>query len=166
MYPDFEKTKIIDNVVYCNIGQSLQLNSFGFSFNDINDVKLNKQISITVNNVKHTRVCSLIQDVNKNLYLRFRRITEDFEDNMICQFYYKSKDFKCASCNQFYQGQDLKDPCCPMKTNLIIFNTCEIYQIDFLTISNFNYKKGLSKEEFISLHFGSVVDTIMLGEPV
>ena len=50
MYPDFEKTKIIDNVVYCNIGQSLQLNSFGFSFNDINDVKLNKQISITVNN--------------------------------------------------------------------------------------------------------------------
>ena len=67
MYPDFEKTKIIDNVVYCNIGQSLQLNSFGFSFNDINDVKLNKQISITVNNVKHTRVCSLIQDVDKNL---------------------------------------------------------------------------------------------------
>jgi hypothetical protein len=53
-----------------------------------------------------------------------------------------------------------------MKSNLIIFNTCEIYQIDFLTISNFNYKKGLSKEEFMSLHFGSVVDTIMLGEPV
>jgi hypothetical protein len=53
-----------------------------------------------------------------------------------------------------------------MKSNLIILNDCEIYKVDFLDKDNFEDKKNNSKLDFVSLHFGSVIDTIMLGEPV
>lgn len=166
MYPQFEKTKIIDGIVYCNVGNSLVLNSFGFGYKDINNIKINKQVSIFVNNVRHTRVCSLIYDLERNLYLRFKQISNDFHDDMICQFFYKSRDFECASCGEFYQGQHFKKPCCSMKSNIIIMNDCEIYQINFLSTYDFMKKKTESKNEFLDLHFGSIIDTIILGDPV
>jgi hypothetical protein len=166
MYPEFEKTKIIDDMVYCNIGKAYQKSTFGFSYSNINAINISKQISINVNDIQHSRVCSLIQDIDDNIYLRFRKITEDFHEDMLCQFYFKSKDFSCASCKHFYQGQDLKESCCQMKSNLIILNDCEIYKVDFLDKDNFEHRKSNSKIDFLSLHFGSVIDTIMLGDPV
>ena len=76
MYPDFEKTKIIDNVVYCNIGQSLQLNSFGFSFNDINDVKLNNNISLCIaeNVLTYSNASNLLFLTTLKIYFPFSQI--------------------------------------------------------------------------------------------
>ena len=89
MYPEFEKTKIIDDMVYCNIGKAYQKSTFGFSYSNINAINISKQISINVNGIQHSRVCSLIQDIDGNIYLRFRKITEDFHEDMLCQFYFK-----------------------------------------------------------------------------
>ena len=91
MYPEFEKTKIIDDMVYCNIGKAYQKSTFGFSYSNIYTVKISQQLSISVNGIHHPRVCSLVQDLNGHIYLRFRKITDDFHEDMLCQFYFKSK---------------------------------------------------------------------------
>ena len=46
MYPEFEKTKIIDDMVYCNIGKAYQKSTFGFSYSNINAINISKKISL------------------------------------------------------------------------------------------------------------------------
>lgn len=166
MYPDYEKNKLIDDWVLSHIANENLLSSFGFVHNNIDNIKLGRQVDIFINDTKYARHCQLLQDVDRNLYLKFKLISADLQEYMIPQIFYKSDHFKCLSCGVNYFKNENVESCCLMKRNIIELYDATIYKICFLNIDNYPAQQHNSKEEFAVTHFSSIVDTMMLGDPI
>jgi hypothetical protein len=102
MYPDYEKNKLIDDWALSHVANENLLSSFGFSHNNIDNIKLSNQVEIYINNTKYTRHCQLLQDIERNLYLKFKTISAAIEEYMVPQIFYKSEQFKCLSCGVYF----------------------------------------------------------------
>ena len=166
MYPDYEKNKLIGEYALSNIANERLLSSFGFSHNNIDDLQLDKQVDIYINHEKYVRRCQLLQDTDRNLYVKFKSISADIQEYMIPQIFYKAKKFKCLSCRVDFFKTENAESCCSMKNNIIEICEASIYKICFLNIDNYYSQHHNSKEEFAEMHFSSIVDTMMLGDPI
>jgi hypothetical protein len=166
MYPDYEKNKLIDDWALSHVANENLLSSFGFSHNNIDNIKLSNQVEIYINNTKYTRHCQLLQDIERNLYLKFKTISAAIEEYMVPQIFYKSEQFKCLSCGVYFFKSENVESCCSMRNNIVEIYDASIYKICFLNIDNYSTQHHNSKEEFAITHFSSIVDTMMLGDPI
>jgi hypothetical protein len=165
MTPTFERIKIYGDEVICNLISHNQISSFSFLYDSNESLSLSPNFKITVEDTEHTRRCQLIKNSNTELYLKFKKISLDLDESFICQPFIRAESFTCISCNNHF-SKDNSSICCSFKNNIIKINKGIIYKISFLNYKTYLKNINKSREEFKLLHFASVVDTMLLGDPI
>jgi hypothetical protein len=165
MTPSFEKLKIYGDEVICSLISLNQISSFGFLFNSNENLTLSKDFKITVDGIEHTRRCQLIKNSKTELYLKFKKISLDLDESFICQTFIRAESFTCLSCNHNF-SKDNSSSCCSFKNNIIKINKGSIYKLSLLNYKTYLNNISKSRDEFKLLHFASVVDTMLLGDPI
>jgi len=165
MTPSFENLKIYGDEVICSLISLNQISSFGFLFNSNENLTLSKDFKITINDVEYIRKCQLIKNSNTELYLKFKKISLDLDESFICQPFIRAESFTCLSCNHNF-SKDNSSSCCSFKNNIIKINKGSIYKLSLLNYKTYLNNISKSRDEFKLLHFASVVDTMLLGDPI
>jgi hypothetical protein len=165
MTPSYENLKIYGDEVICSLISLNQISSFGFLFNSNENLTLSKDFKITIDDVEYIRKCQLIKNSNTELYLKFKKISLDLDESFICQPFIRAESFTCLSCNHSF-SKDNSSPCCPFKNNIIKINKGSIYKLSLLNYKTYLKNISKSRDEFKLLHFASVVDTMLLGDPI
>ena len=165
MTPSFENLKIYGDEVICSLISLNQISSFGFIFNSNENLTLSKDFKITVDDIEHIRRCQLIKNSNTELYLKFKKISLDLDESFICQPFIRAESFTCLSCNHNF-SKDNSSSCCSFKNNIIKINKGSIYKLSLLNYKTYLNNISKSRDEFKLLHFASVVDTMLLGDPI
>ena len=165
MTPSFENLKIYGDEVVCSLISLNQISSFGFLFNSNENLTLSKDFKITIDEVEYIRKCQLIKNSNTELYLKFKKISLDLDESFICQPFIRAESFTCLSCNHNFL-KDNSSSCCSFKNNIIKINKGSIYKLSLLNYKTYLKNISKSRDEFKLLHFASVVDTMLLGDPI
>ena len=165
MTPSYENLKIYGDEVICSLISLNQISSFGFLFNSNENLTLSKDFKITINDVEYIRKCQLIKNSNTELYLKFKKISLDLDESFICQSFIRAESFTCLSCNHNF-SKDNSSSCCSFKNNIIKINKGSIYKLSLLNYKTYFNNISKSRDEFKLLHFASVVDTMLLGDPI
>jgi hypothetical protein len=165
MTPSYENLKIYGDEVICSLISLNQISSFGFLFNSNENLTLSKDFKITINDVEYIRKCQLIKNSNTELYLKFKKISLDLDESFICQPFIRAESFTCLSCNHNF-SKDNSSSCCSFKNNIIKINKGSIYKLSLLNYKTYLKNISKSRDEFKLLHFASVVDTMLLGDPI
>jgi hypothetical protein len=165
MTPSFENLKIYGEEVICSLISLNQISSFGFLFNSNENLTLSKDFKITIDDVGYIRKCQLIKNSNTELYLKFKKINLDIDESFICQLFIRAESFTCLSCNHNF-SKDNSSSCCSFKNNIIKINKGSIYKLSLLNYKTYVKNISKSRDEFKLLHFASVVDTMLLGDPI
>jgi hypothetical protein len=165
MTPSYENLKIYGDEVICSLISLNQISSFGFLFNSNENLTLSKDFKITINDVEYIRKCQLIKNSNTELYLKFKKISLDLDESFICQSFIRAESFTCLSCNHNF-SKDNSSSCCSFKNNIIKINKGSIYKLSLLNYKTYLNNISKSRDEFKLLHFASVVDTMLLGDPI
>jgi hypothetical protein len=165
MTPSYENLKIYGDEVICSLISLNQISSFGFLFNSNENLTLSKDFKITINDVEYIRKCQLIKNSNTELYLKFKKISLDLDESFICQPFIRAESFTCLSCNHNF-SKDNSSSCCSFKNNIIKINKGSIYKLSLLNYKTYLKNISQSRDEFKLLHFASVVDTMLLGDPI
>jgi hypothetical protein len=165
MTPSYENLKIYGDEVICSLISLNQISSFGFLFNSNENLTLSKDFKITINDVEYIRKCQLIKNSNTELYLKFKKISLDLDESFICQPFIRAESFTCLSCNHNF-SKDNSSSCCSFKNNIIKINKGSIYKLSLLNYKTYLNNISKSRDEFKLLHFASVVDTMLLGDPI
>ena len=165
MTPSFENLKIYGEEVICSLISSNQISSFGFLFNSNENLTLSKDFKITIDDAEYIRKCQLIKNSNTELYLKFKKISLDLDESFICQPFIRAESFTCLSCNHNF-SKDNSSSCCSFKNNIIKINKGSIYKLSLLNYKTYVKNISKSRDEFKLLHFASVVDTMLLGDPI
>ena len=165
MTPSFENLKIYGEEVICSLITLNQISSFGFLFNSNENLTLSKDFKITIDDAEYIRKCQLIKNSNTELYLKFKKISLDLDESFICQPFIRAESFTCLSCNHNF-SKDNSSSCCSFKNNIIKINKGSIYKLSLLNYKTYVKNISKSRDEFKLLHFASVVDTMLLGDPI
>ena len=165
MTPSFENLKIYGDEVICSLISLNQISSFGFIYESNENLTLSKDFNIVLNDLEHTRRCQLIKNSNTELYLKFKKISLDLDESFICQPFIRAESFTCLSCNHNF-SKDNSSCCCSFKNNIIKINKGSIYKLSLLNCKTYLKNISKSRDEFKLLHFASVVDTMLLGDPI
>jgi hypothetical protein len=165
MTPSYENLKIYGDEVICSLISLNQISSFGFLFNSNENLTLSKDFKITIDDVEYIRKCQLIKNSNTELYLKFKKISLDLDESFICQPFIRAESFTCLSCNHNF-SKDNSSSCCSFKNNIIKINKGSIYKLSLLNYKTYLNNISKSRDEFKLLHFASVVDTMLLGDPI
>ena len=165
MTPSFENLKIYGEEVICSLISLNQISSFGFLFNSNENLTLSKDFKIIIDDVEYIRKCQLIKNSNTDLYLKFKKISLDLDESFICQPFIRAESFTCLSCNHNF-SKDNSSSCCSFKNNIIKINKGSIYKLSLLNYKTYVKNISKSRDEFKLLHFASVVDTMLLGDPI
>jgi hypothetical protein len=165
MTPSYENLKIYGDEVICSLISLNQISSFGFLFNSNENLTLSKDFKITIDDVEYIRKCQLIKNSNTELYLKFKKISLDLDESFICQPFIRAESFTCLSCNHNF-SKDNSSSCCSFKNNIIKINKGSIYKLSLLNYKTYLKNISQSRDEFKLLHFASVVDTMLLGDPI
>ena len=165
MTPSFENLKIYGEEVICSLISLNQISSFGFLFNSNENLTLSKDFKITIDDAEYIRKCQLIKNSNTELYLKFKKISLDLDESFICQPFIRAESFTCLSCNHNF-SKDNSSSCCSFKNNIIKINKGSIYKLSLLNYKTYVKNISKSRDEFKLLHFASVVDTMLLGDPI
>jgi hypothetical protein len=165
MTPSYENLKIYGDEVICSLISLNQISSFGFLFNSNENLTLSKDFKITIDDVEYIRKCQLIKNSNSELYLKFKKISLDLDESFICQPFIRAESFTCLSCNHNF-SKDNSSSCCSFKNNIIKINKGSIYKLSLLNYKTYLKNISKSRDEFKLLHFASVVDTMLLGDPI
>ena len=165
MTPSYENLKIYGDEVICSLISLNKISSFGFLFNSNENLTLSKDFKITINDVEYIRKCQLIKNSNTELYLKFKKISLDLDESFICQPFIRAESFTCLSCNHNF-SKDNSSSCCSFKNNIIKINKGSIYKLSLLNYKTYLKNISQSRDEFKLLHFASVVDTMLLGDPI
>jgi len=165
MTPSYENLKIYGDEVICSLISLNQISSFGFLFNSNENLILSKDFKITIDDVEYIRKCQLIKNSNTELYLKFKKISLDLDESFICQPFIRAESFTCLSCNHNF-SKDNSSSCCSFKNNIIKINKGSIYKLSLLNFKTYLKNISQSRDEFKLLHFASVVDTMLLGDPI
>ena len=165
MTPSFENLKIYGEEVICSLISLNQISSFGFLFNSNENLTLSKDFKIIIDDVEYIRKCQLIKNSNTELYLKFKKINLDIDESFICQPFIRAESFTCLSCNHNFL-KDNSSSCCSFKNNIIKINKGSIYKLSLLNYKTYLKNISKSRDEFKLLHFASVVDTMLLGDPI
>jgi hypothetical protein len=165
MTPSYENLKIYGDEVICSLISLNQISSFGFLFNSNENLTLSKDFKITIDDVEYIRKCQLIKNSNTELYLKFKKISLDLDESFICQPFIRAESFTCLSCNHNF-SKDNSSSCCSFKNNIIKINKGSIYKLSLLNYKTYLNNISRSRDEFNLLHFASVVDTMLLGDPI
>ena len=165
MTPSYENLKIYGDEVICSLISLNQISSFGFLFNSNENLTLSKDFKITINDVEYIRKCQLIKNSNTELYLKFKKINLDLDESFICQSFIRAESFTCLSCNHNF-SKDNSSSCCSFKNNIIKINKGSIYKLSLLNYKTYLKNISQSRDEFKLLHFASIVDTMLLGDPI
>ena len=165
MTPSFENLKIYGEEVICSLISLNQISSFGFLFNSNENLTLSKDFKIIIDDVEYIRKCQLIKNSNTELYLKFKKINLDIDESFICQLFIRAESFTCLSCNHNF-SKDNSSSCCSFKNNIIKINKGSIYKLSLLNYKTYVKNISKSRDEFKLLHFASVVDTMLLGDPI
>jgi hypothetical protein len=97
--------------------------------------------------------------------LKFKKISLDLDESFICQPFIRAESFTCLSCNHNF-SKDNSSSCCSFKNNIIKINKGSIYKLSLLNYKTYLNNISKSRDEFKLLHFASVVDTMLLGDPI
>ena len=165
MTPSYENLKIYGDEVICSLISLNQISSFGFLFNSNENLTLSKDFKITIDDVEYIRKCQIIKNSNTQLYLKFKKISLDLDESFICQPFIRAESFTCLSCNHNF-SKDNSSSCCSFKNNIIKINKGSIYKLSLLNYKTYLKNISQSRDEFKLLHFASVVDTMLLGDPI
>ncbi len=165
MTPDFENLKICGDEVVCCLISSNQVSSFKFIYDSNESLTLSSDFKIYLNGQEHARRCMLIKNSNKELYIKFRKISLDVDESYICQVFIKADSFSCLSCNKNFTSSNTS-LCCAFDKNIIKINSGKIYKMSLLNHKTYFKNYSQSRDEFKLLHFASVVDTMLLGDPI
>jgi hypothetical protein len=165
MTPSFENLKIYGDEVICSLISLNQISSFGFLFNSNENLTLSKDFKITIDDVEYIRKCQIIKNSNSELYLKFKKISLDLDESFICQPFIRAESFTCLSCNHNF-SKDNSSSCCSFKNNIIKINKGSIYKLSLLNYKTYLNNISQSRDEFKLLHFASVVDTMLMGDPI
>jgi hypothetical protein len=165
MTPSFENLKIYGEEVICSLISTNQISSFNFIYESNENLTLSSNFKITVDDIDHTRRCQLIKNSNTELYLKFKKISLDLDESFICQPFIRAESFTCLSCNHNFSKDNLL-PCCSFKNNIIKINKGSIYKLSLLNYKTYLKNISKSRDEFKLLHFASVVDTMLLSDPI
>ena len=165
MTPSFENLKIYGEEGICSLISLNQISSFGFLFNSNENLTLSKDFKITIDDAEYIRKCQLIKNSNTELYLKFKKISLDLDESFICQPFIRAESFTCLSCNHNF-SKDNSSSCCSFKNNIIKINKGSIYKLSLLNYKTYVKNISKSRDEFKLLHFASVVDTMLLGDPI
>ena len=165
MTPTFERLKIYGDEIICNLILGNQISSFSFLYDSNESLSLSPNLKITVEDIEYTRRCQLIKNSNTELYLKFKKISLDLDESYICQPFIRAESFTCVSCSNHF-SKDNSSLCCSFNNNIIKINKGAIYKISFLNYKTYLKNINKSREEFKLLHFASVVDTMLLGDPI
>jgi hypothetical protein len=165
MAPSFENLKIYGEEVICSLISTNQISSFNFIYESNENLTLSSNFKIIVDGIEHTRRCQLIKNSNTELYLKFKKISLDLDESFICQPFIRAESFTCLSCNHNF-SKDNSSSCCSFKNNIIKINKGSIYKLSLLNYKTYLNNISKSRDEFKLLHFASVVDTMLLGDPI
>jgi hypothetical protein len=165
MTPSYENLKIYGDEVICSLISLNQISSFGFLFNSNENLTLSKDFKITIDDVEYIRKCQIIKNSNSELYLKFKKISLDLDESFICQPFIRAESFTCLSCNHNF-SKDNSSSCCSFKNNIIKINKGSIYKLSLLNYKTYLNNISQSRDEFKLLHFASVVDTMLMGDPI
>lgn len=165
MTPSFENLKIYGEEVICSLISTNQISSFNFIYESNENLTLSSNFKIAVDDNEHTRRCQLIKNSNTELYLKFKKISLDLDESFICQPFIRAESFTCLSCNHNFL-KDNSSSCCSFKNNIIKINKGSIYKLSLLNYKTYLKNISKSRDEFKLLHFASVVDTMLLGDPI
>ena len=166
MIPEFEKVKIFGDEIVCSLMSGGRVSSFNFIYDDNNSLTLDSNLKIYFKNIEHTRRCQLIKNSNDELYLKFRKINlSDLNEECICQPFFRAESFTCLSCNNKF-SKDNTSPCCSFDNNIIKINKAKIYKICFLNYQDYFSNYSASRNDFKLLHFATVIDTMLLSDPI
>lgn len=165
MTPDFENLKIYGDEIVCCLISANRVSSFKFIYDSNESLTLSSDFKISVNEQEYTRRPQLIKNSNTELYIKFRKLALNIDENYICQPYIKADSFTCLSCNHNFNSLK-SSPCCPFEKNIIKINSGKIYKLSFLDYKTYSKNYSFSRNEFRLLHFASIVDTMLLGDPI
>lgn len=165
MTPTFERLKIYGDDIVCSLISGNQISSFSFLYDSNESLSLSSNLKIQVNDTENIRRCQLIKNSNTELFVKFKKISLTIDDSFICQPFIRADSFTCLSCNNHF-SKDNSSICCSFKNNIIKINKGTIYKISFLNYSTYFKNINKSRDEFKLLHFASVVDTMLLGDPI
>ena len=165
MNPGFENIKIYGDEIVCCLISSNQVSSFNFIYDSNESLTLSSDLKIYIDGQEYVRRCQLIKNSNTELYLKFRKVSLNIDESYICQPYIKADSFTCLSCNNNFNSLK-SSPCCPFEKNIIKINSGKIYKLSFLNHKTYARNYSSSRNDFILLHFASVVDTMLLGDPI
>lgn len=165
MTPTFERLKIYGDEVICNLIFGNQVSSFNFIYDSNESLTISSDFKITIEDMDYTRRSQLIKNSNTELYLKFKKISMDLDETFVCQPFIRAESFTCLSCNNHF-SKDNSSICCSFNNNIIKINKGIIYKISLLNYKTYLKNINKSRDEFKLLHFASVVDTMLLGDPI
>ena len=165
MTPGFENIKIYGDEIVCCLISSNQVSSFNFIYDSNESLTLSSDLKIYIDGQEYVRRCQLIKNSNTELYLKFKKISLDLDESFICQPFIRAESFTCLSCNHNFSKDNLL-PCCSFKNNIIKINKGSIYKLSLLNYKTYLKNISKSRDEFKLLHFASVVDTMLLSDPI
>lgn len=147
------KTKIISRVTKIN-----EISLERFYFTKTSEISISNTIHVYYNNERYDKTCTSYRDFDNNTYLQFSGY--NLPDSKYIFPKYICKSFKCLSCNKIHSKNSTK--CCSMANSIIEVINCEIKEIIATSeIDTHSYLKN-SRDQFISLHFPDLLDTILL----
>ena len=146
-------TKIISRVTKIN---EISVEKFYFTINS--EITVSNIVHIYYNNERHDKTCTSYRDFENNLYLQITGY--DLPDCKYIFPKFKCKTFKCLSCNKIHTKNSTK--CWSMINSIIEVVNCEINEIIVTSDIDAHLYLRDSRDEFLSLHFPDLLDTILL----
>jgi hypothetical protein len=124
--------------------------------------------NFTLSNQKQVRIIYKNHSIGflKKFYKNYDKVVFQFEsdlqlDQLGFLIYFKKSAFECLHCKKYFNMSDLHEKCCELIHSPIKLINPSVDRIEIYNkiTPDINYQP---KEEFISLHFATIMDKILL----
>jgi len=156
--PELNRFTIYNNNIIAMIASPGVLSENKITFDKNYNIEIPKTIEICLEDICEKRTVTHYRDFNNNTYIQFKKLSFKTNNNLILPLYEKT-EFLCLSCKKIYKQNS--DRCCSLSGGILIYKT----KLNKIYIPKLHdNQKSISdiKNEFTSLHFSDILDTILL----
>jgi hypothetical protein len=157
--PNLNRLSIVNKKIFANISVPGHLTDSKLIFSNSCNIIIPKLIEIQLYDSVEKRICNYYKGFQQETIVEIKLLDNLLNTNFVIP-HFECKNFKCLSCNKIHT-QDT-DKCCEMKKSILEIYDCKLYKITIPKLDEINIKLEESRDEFISLHFPSLMDKIMI----
>ena len=157
--PEFNRISITNKKIFANIAIPNRLSESKVIFSKTYNLVIPRLIELELYDSVEKRICNYYKSFQQETILELKLLDKTIDTNYLIPLF-ECKKFKCLSCNKIHIKDS--DKCCEMKKSILEIEDAKLYKIIIPKLISINNKLDQSRDEFISLHFPSLMDRIMI----